>query len=146
MCHLAKRNTLFASISTRQSYETQLVVTVWWESREGAEEACVAAGQPEPSPRLCILHEIDTVEKCNERQCWEARDFAVLSVECSPLHNHTCPASLRFPMDLAGFGVDLGRKMELSLPSLACSPNQTPERCSFEYPNGNLTFFQRYLL
>lgn len=84
----------------------QLVVTVWWESREGAEEAGAAAGQPEPSPRLCILHRTGTGEKCNERQCREARDSAVLSVECSLLHNHTCPASLPFPMDLAIFGVD----------------------------------------
>lgn len=60
-------------------------------------------------------------KKCNERQCWEARDSVVLSVECSLLHNHTCPASLRFPMDFAGFGVDSGRKTVLSLPSLACS-------------------------
>lgn len=112
---------LLTSISTRQSYKTQLVVTVWWESREGAKEAGAAAGQPEPSPRLCILHKTGTGEKCNERQCQEARNSAVLSVECSPLHNHTCPASLHFLMDLAIFGVDVGRKMGLSLLSLACS-------------------------
>lgn len=66
------------------------------------------------------------------------------SVECSLLHNHTCPACSCFPLDLAGFGVGLGRKTELSLPSLGCSLNQTPERCGFEYSNGNLTFFWKY--
>lgn len=101
----------------------QLVVTAWWESREGAKEAGAAAGQPEPSPRLCVLHETGTGEKCNERQCHEARDLMVLSVECSLLHNHTCPASLHFSTDLTVFGVDLGKTMEFSLPRLACSLN-----------------------
>jgi len=93
----------FSQVSLQGRAMKQLVVTAWWQSRRGAEGAGAVARQPEPPPWLCNLHEPGTGEKCNERQCREARGSAVLSVKCSPLHNHTCPTCSHFPMDLIGF-------------------------------------------
>lgn len=50
-------------------------VTAWWEPREGA---VAAARLPVVSPRLCILQEVGTGEKYNQKQCQEARDSAAL--------------------------------------------------------------------
>lgn len=131
---------LLPSISTKHSYETRLAVTAWWESRIGAQEVSAVAGQPEPSPRPCILHETGTAEKAQEAvagsQGLGGPQLSALGLSCFFI----------FSYDLAGFGVDLGRKTKLSLPSLGCSLNQTPERCGFEYPNGNLTVFWKYVL